>query len=219
MRDELDAYAALAARARLPAYSWHTRIWLEVRPGTQARARERASVPDWLMRNVLEPVLADLQRPRPVELIVELEPGDDGALVVFSERGQRGSFGLRVPDQATPRAGLLVAWADQLQEQFFPETQAAWGEARPECPGHPHPAQNDWGSRCSKPRGASAARLERARATRCGGVRLRAASDSEWINAQLLGTAADRWRRRAAGLPADDRPPFDASGRSVSRRP
>ena len=48
-----------------------------------------------------------------------------------------------------------------------------------------------WGSRCSKPRGASAARLERARATRCGGVRLRTASDSEWINAQLLGTAAD----------------------------
>jgi hypothetical protein len=26
------------------------------------------------------------------------------------------------------------------KEQVFPETRAAWGQARPPCPGHAHPA-------------------------------------------------------------------------------
>ena len=42
--------------------------------------------------------------------------------------------------------------------------------------------------------GASENRPERALAIRCGGARLRAVSDSEWINAYLLDIAADRWR-------------------------
>ena len=124
-----------------PGAGHHTRVWLEFRPGARTRPAERVPVPDWLMREVLEPVLGDLQRPRPIELVVELEPRDQGGLVWFSERGQQGSFGLGVPDPATPRAALLAEWADQLQEQFFPETHGAWGEARPQCPGHPHPAQ------------------------------------------------------------------------------
>lgn len=64
-------------------------------------------------------------------MIVELEPHDDGALVVFSERGQRGSFGLGIPDPAIPRAAVLAAWADQLQEQFLSETRGAWGGPGP----------------------------------------------------------------------------------------
>jgi hypothetical protein len=96
------------------------------------------SIPEWLMREVLDPVLADLQQPRAVDLVVEMQPG---GWVTFSERGQPGGFGLGVPDPATPRAALMSDWADQLQEQFFPETQAVWGEARPARPGHPHPAQ------------------------------------------------------------------------------
>jgi hypothetical protein len=31
--------------------------------------------------------------------------------------------------------------AAELQEQFFPETETAWGEPRPLCPGHTHPTQ------------------------------------------------------------------------------
>ncbi len=124
-----------------PAPGYHIRTWLEVRPKDQAPARERVPVPDWLMYEVLEPVLADLQHPRPIEVIVELELRDDGALVLFSERGQAGGFGLGIPGPATPRSEMLAEFADQLQEQFFPETRGAWGEARPECPGHPHPAQ------------------------------------------------------------------------------
>ena len=41
------------------------------------------------------------------------------------------------PDTAQPLPDWL---ADHLQEQFFPESGAAWGEARPACPGHSHPA-------------------------------------------------------------------------------
>jgi hypothetical protein len=64
------------------------------------------------MHEVLEPVLADLQHPRPIDIIVELEPRGDGALVVFRERGQPGSFGLGVPDPGTPRGVLRAVWAD-----------------------------------------------------------------------------------------------------------
>ena len=30
--------------------------------------------------------------------------------------------------------------AGELQEYFFCESDGAWAQARPECPGHPHPA-------------------------------------------------------------------------------
>jgi hypothetical protein len=123
-----------------PGARYHTKTWLEVRPRGQAPARKNAPVLDWFMHEVLEPVLADLQHPRPIDIIVELEPRDDGALVWFSERGQSGGFGLGIPDPGTPRSVVRAAWADQLQEQFFPEAKGGWGEARPECPGHPHPA-------------------------------------------------------------------------------
>jgi hypothetical protein len=35
---------------------------------------------------------------------------------------------------------MVFGLADYLQEQFFPETRAAWAQARPGCPGHGHPA-------------------------------------------------------------------------------
>jgi hypothetical protein len=36
--------------------------------------------------------------------------------------------------------GLLVLIADILQEDLA-ETEVAWGQARPPCPNHPHPAR------------------------------------------------------------------------------
>jgi hypothetical protein len=96
------------------------------------------------MSEVLEPVLSDLQRPRPVEIDLSVEPRREGAVVLISERAGLGAVrfavGFEVPDRLAPRVELLVLLADFLQEQFFPETGGAWGEARPECPGHPHPA-------------------------------------------------------------------------------
>jgi hypothetical protein len=109
--------------------------------------RHFEAVPAWFMQAVLEPVLADLQRPQPVDF--ELKPVDfelkfkpvgNGGWVHFQERGSTGSAALGISRRSTPRASTLVSWADWLQEQVFPETQGAWGEARPECPGHPHPA-------------------------------------------------------------------------------
>ncbi len=101
---------------------------------------ELEPLPDWLVQEVLDPVMADLQRPRPVLFELGLERRGDGGVVWLSERHGTGAAGRGVPDRSTPRAQLLVEWADWLQEQVFPETRSAWGEARPECPGHPHPA-------------------------------------------------------------------------------
>jgi hypothetical protein len=38
---------------------------------------------------------------------------------------------------------LLMTLADWLQEQFFPESDGAWAQARPACPCHTHPACAD----------------------------------------------------------------------------
>ena len=35
----------------------------------------------------------------------------------------------------------MVACADLVQEHGFPESEGAWGEARPACRGHRHPAK------------------------------------------------------------------------------
>lgn len=109
-------------------------------------------MPEWYRRDILEPVLRDLQHPDSVDLVVELEgqepiptpdhgPMGSGVHVMFRERGRQGSFGVGLPRPGGSVAETQVWLADQLQEQFFPETRGAWGQARPECPGHPHPAQ------------------------------------------------------------------------------
>jgi hypothetical protein len=90
--------------------------------------------------SLLEPVLSDFQRPRPIELDFGLDPQWEGGLVWIWEPDLSGAMGLPIPDRSAPRVELFVYFADLLQEQFFPETRGAWGEARPECPGHPHPA-------------------------------------------------------------------------------
>jgi hypothetical protein len=92
------------------------------------------------MRDVLDPVLSDLQRPHRLELELRVEPRGDGGVVWVSERGGAGAAGRDLPDRSSPRVELLVSWAAWMQEQVFPEASGAWGEARPECPGHPHPA-------------------------------------------------------------------------------
>ena len=63
---------------------------------------------------------------------------DEGTLWI-QEQGSEAVLGVGLRGD---RGALLVAHlADELQEQFFPETEAAWGEPRPLCPGHTHPAQ------------------------------------------------------------------------------
>jgi hypothetical protein len=99
-------------------------------------------VPD-VLRGALELVLGDLQGARPIELLVGFEPGaepnPDGeweSLLWFTEP-DGWEAGYAPYEQSGP--ALVVDLAEYLQEHFFPESRQAWGEARPECPGHPHP--------------------------------------------------------------------------------
>ena len=83
-------------------------------------------------------VLSDLQQPVPVDLIIGYEPSDD--LLWFSERGELGGSGFRTPPVGVaPTLEEVVYLAFWLQEQVFWETEGAWAEPRPQCPGHPHP--------------------------------------------------------------------------------
>ncbi len=96
------------------------------------------------IREPLDLALGDLQGSRPIELRVGFErrpdinlPGEWDSVLWFLEPGGSGSgFGWF----GETGAELAVKIADYLQEQVFPESRQAWGEARPPCPGHGHPA-------------------------------------------------------------------------------
>ena len=79
----------------------------------------------------------DAQLTRPLaQLVDDLDPGSDACLDPEDDLGSGG--GNFIPRPLTgPR--LLVRVADILQEDLA-ETKQAWGQARPPCPYHPHPA-------------------------------------------------------------------------------
>jgi hypothetical protein len=79
--------------------------------------RRLEPVPDWLMREVPDPVLSDLQRPRPVEFELGVERRADRSVLWLQERGVRGAAGLTIPERSMPLPELWVAFADWLQEQ------------------------------------------------------------------------------------------------------
>jgi hypothetical protein len=96
------------------------------------------------LRPVLDLVLTDLQKPDPVAFRIgwTAETAVSGT-VLFEEAGE-GTLGITgVHVVRADWATIAVHLADQLQEQVFPETRAAWGQARPSCrcPGHAHPAE------------------------------------------------------------------------------
>jgi hypothetical protein len=97
--------------------------------------RRPDSVPAWLHEAVTR-CLHDMQQPTTVDLRLTLS--DDGEHLEFLEADGSGSGFWLMDDQQG--ADLVVSLADFLQEQVFPETREAWGEARPACPGHQHPA-------------------------------------------------------------------------------
>jgi hypothetical protein len=93
------------------------------------------SLPAWV-HDAVARCLHDMQQPTAVDLRLALS--DDGEYLVFRESDGSGSGFYLMNDQRG--ADLVVSLADFLQEQVFPETREAWGEARPACPGHQHPA-------------------------------------------------------------------------------
>ncbi len=102
--------------------------------------------PSWLTEAV-EAVLADLQQPRAIAVEVSYGRdqwrGETCWVVHVREPSERGGVSFIVEPEEHG-ALLLELFADYLQEQFFPETRGAWGEARPACPGHTHPARPSW---------------------------------------------------------------------------
>ncbi|MBI5104557.1 MAG: hypothetical protein HZB46_06160 [Solirubrobacterales bacterium] len=91
-------------------------------------------LPDWL-REAVEPALADLQLPTPIDLRVAWDAREQMLSVIEPDRVTSYTPLLR-----EPASELLVDLAGWLQEQVFPESEGAWGEARPACPGHAHMA-------------------------------------------------------------------------------
>jgi flavin-dependent dehydrogenase len=80
-----------------------------------------------------------LQRPEPINVQFGFAPAENGGsfwIFEYEEGGDSAGCGIGQDDSPEARAEL----ADWLQEQFFAENRGAWGEARPECPSHSHPA-------------------------------------------------------------------------------
>jgi hypothetical protein len=97
--------------------------------------RPRPLVPGCL-HEAVERCLHDMQQPTGIELDHDLS--EDGEFLRFCESdGSASGFSLR---HGLRGAELVVALADFLHDQVFPESREAWGEARPTCPGHAHPA-------------------------------------------------------------------------------
>ena len=110
-------------------------------PGASQPARQTPGhLPVWLVPAV-DAVLGDLQQPTSVALTPGYLPHDqldNVGTVVFAEAdGHRFGFGVTSDG---PTADLLLDLARGLQENF-PELAGAWDQARPNCPGHPHPAE------------------------------------------------------------------------------
>jgi hypothetical protein len=116
------------------------------------------------LRELLDLVLGDMQGSQPIAVQVRWDPAWvwPGAklhghqdppcpMLIISEPDFPGGVGWT---PAAPGVGASREWgadytpaemavnlADHLQDQFFPETGGAWGQARPACPGHAHPAE------------------------------------------------------------------------------
>ena len=97
--------------------------------------------PAWLS-DAVDAVLADLQHPTPIpfETAYRPRPGEEGEwLVAVRLADEPGATEFEVVGEH--RGAFLWEYcADQIQT-WLQETHAGWGQARPPCPGHTHPAR------------------------------------------------------------------------------
>ena len=89
--------------------------------------------PEWV-REAVDRCLHDMQQPTAID--VSLDWVVDALFPDPERSGDGFSF-----SHAQPGAEFVIACADLLQYQAFPESEGAWGEARPACRGHRHPAK------------------------------------------------------------------------------
>jgi hypothetical protein len=123
-----------------------------------SRGREFRPMPAW-QREAIDVVVHDLWASRPASLCFSYEPHPISyephpRNTVFSSNderdrvpilwawvdGEQGVSGTALGPEASP-AERAVQLADWLQEQVIWESDAAWAEAIPPCPGHRHPAR------------------------------------------------------------------------------
>lgn len=94
------------------------------------------------LAGIASAVLDDFNYPDPLRLTLGCRPldgFDEDVLeltVADSDDGTWFGFDVTVSDS---RANLMVQIAGRIQENVS-ELRDSWGEARPPCPGHPHPA-------------------------------------------------------------------------------
>lgn len=111
--------------------------WLAQRGG------ELTPIPTW-QRKVINAVVTDVQESGPISLRFACVLEDDRqSMTLFAwVDGEQGASGTGLNPHRS-HVERLVDFAGWLQEQVIWESVAAWGEARPLCPGHPHPAKPD----------------------------------------------------------------------------
>jgi hypothetical protein len=96
-------------------------------------------LPEWLER-IVGPLIADFQVPTPIEVALGSSVDEnDCRWLSIQEPGDLGPCGFSLSDDIS-RHALTIDLADRLQDQFFLETRQAWGQPRPPCPEHVHPA-------------------------------------------------------------------------------
>jgi len=99
-------------------------------------------LPEWLAAPA-SAVFADIQGDDPIPglrlLATEVDHPDALLLGVFEPDGTGGGGGGTV-GPATDPLQMMLTIAEILQDECA-ETSAGWGEARPPCPYHPHPAR------------------------------------------------------------------------------
>lgn len=105
------------------------------------RSPEVGPLPERL-RPIVAKVLGDLAWPTPLDLEIGFfeDPDWPGhGTVLFQPQGESGGFGVGVPTGAGSEIEILILLAEGLQDNLS-ELDQAWGQARPACPGHKHPA-------------------------------------------------------------------------------
>jgi hypothetical protein len=108
-------------------------------------------MPAW-QREAIDPVVHDVWTGRLATLCFSYEPGARHPVFTSDDEpdhepilwawvdGEQGASGTALAPRASP-AERVVQLAGWLQEQVIWESDAAWAEASPPCPGHHHPAR------------------------------------------------------------------------------
>jgi hypothetical protein len=87
-------------------------------------------------REVVDRCLHDMQQPTVIE--VSLKWLIERVLMLPDPGGGDDGYTFT---HAQESAEMVVAFANLLQEHVFPESDGAWGKARPACRGHGHPTK------------------------------------------------------------------------------